>query len=129
MLPNRFTPPTGFRVLYSLLVAPLALGALDAMLSAEFSLLRRFAAFVFALFVAWLLASIWTSSVQVHEDALEVRRLWPARHRHPWATVRECRHGSVLSFIVLRDGRWIVLGWMKHPGQMQVAIESSLPHR
>lgn len=126
MLPDTFRPPLWFRVAYSAMVLPLALGGLDAIADDGYSLLRRFAAFVFVLVVAWLLASIWTTSVVIAEDALEVRRLWPARSRHAWTKVKECRHGTVLSFVVLRDGRWIALGWIDHPGQMQVRIEQSI---
>lgn len=129
MPPIRFQPPLWFRIVYSVLVLPLGIGAVDGVLNGDASLLRRFAAFVFGLGVAWLLASLWTAGVVVRTEALEVRRLWPGRHLHPWPTVVECRHGRVLSFVVLRDGRWVVMGWIDRPGQLQLAIAASIPPR
>lgn len=126
VLPTRFTPPLGFRLLYTVLVGFLGLGALDAVGDSSYSLLRRTAASLFVLFIAWLLVSVWTTAVAVRPESLEVRRLWPARHHHPWATIRECRHGTVLSFIVLRNGRWVTLGWFTNAGQLQLAIETAL---
>jgi hypothetical protein len=126
VLPTRFTPPLLFRLLYSVLVGFLGLGALDAVLDSDYSLLRRTAATLFLAFIVWLLLSVWTTSVAILPTHLEVRRLWPARHRHPWTSIRECRHGTVLSFIVLNNGRWITLGWFRKAGQLQLAIEARL---
>jgi hypothetical protein len=125
VLPTRFTPPLVFRVVYTVLVGILGVGALDAVGDGGYSLLRRTAASLFLAFIVWLLLSVWTTSVGIRPDDLEVRRLWPARHRFAWSAIRECRHGSVLSFIVLNNGRWVTLGWFTHAGQLQLAIDAA----
>jgi hypothetical protein len=125
VLPTRFTPPLPFRLAYTVLVGLLALGAADAAADVDYSLLRRTAAVLFLAFVGWLIVSVWTAAVLIHPDALEVRRFWPGRHRFDWARIAECRHGSVLSFVVLTSGRWVTLGWFTKPGQLQLAIEAA----